>query len=369
MLAAHVSALMDRDPLATMEDFDRARGDANIDFRLKRGGGNRVEEVMDLDMIVEVDPRAPPFRELRILGWQAVECGALDLPEQLEPAQAEMAHGTLVHALHHKRDRRVAFGEREEGLRAQPSQNVRLRKSDAGFDFRLISRLVRPRRKDSHRIMRSHRAVGSVDLGIVERRLVDAALQIVGNQQLRRTTEEAEHAHMSAGPVRQLLRPRRLGTGEVRGAEYADEYLSLVDFTRRLITNRDPLARVVHERLFAGDVVLAHHRTQPSLKTAKQIAEPAIAVALLIDLPIFLPQNHHRHAGPLQLARQSGSVRRRWPVSFPARPNSRSSRASSVISSPSGHASPAAAARFRLSWTVDRATPRRRPISRALTPP
>src|SRR5271154_6838642 len=219
--------------------------------------------------------------------------------------------------------------------------------------------------------MRSHRAVGSVDLGIVERRLVDAALQIVGNQQLRHTTEEAEHAHMSAGPVRQLLRPRRLGTGEVRGAEYADEYLSLVDFTRRLITNRDPLARVVHERLFAGDVVLAHHRTQPSLKTAKQIAEPAIAVALLIDLPIFLPQNHHRHAGPLQLARQgpqSGSVRRRWPVSFPARPNSRSSRASSVISSPCGHASPAAAARFRLSWIVERATPRRRPISRALTP-
>jgi len=137
MLAAHVSALMDRDPLATMEDFDRARGDANIDFRPNKGVGNRVEEVMDLDMIVEVDPRAPPFRELPILSRQCVEDVPLDLLEQLEPAQAEMAHGTLVHALHHKRDRRVAFGEREEGLRAQPSQNVRLRKSDAGFDFRL----------------------------------------------------------------------------------------------------------------------------------------------------------------------------------------------------------------------------------------
>jgi len=49
---------MDRDPLATMEDFDRARGDANIDFRPNKGVRNRVEEVMDLDMIVEVDPRA-----------------------------------------------------------------------------------------------------------------------------------------------------------------------------------------------------------------------------------------------------------------------------------------------------------------------
>ena len=36
--------------------------------------------------------------------------------------------------------------------------------------------------------------------------------------------------------------------------------------------------------------------------------------------------------------------------------------------SASGHANPAAAARFRLSWIVERATPRRRPISRALTP-
>ena len=56
-------------------------------------------------------------------------------------------------------------------------------------------------------------------------------------------------------------------------------------------------------------------------------------------------------------AAQSGSIRRRWPVSFPARPNSRSSRASSVTSSANGHANPAAAARFRLSWTVERATP------------
>ncbi len=67
-------------------------------------------------------------------------------------------------------------------------------------------------------------------------------------------------------------------------------------------------------------------------------------------------------------AAQSGSARRRWPCVIPIRPNSRVSRAASVMSSASGHASPAAAARFRLSWIVERATPRRRPISRALTP-
>ena len=52
--------------------------------------------------------------------------------------------------------------------------------------------------------------VGPVDLGIVEGGLVDPALQIVGNQQLRCAAEKAEHAHVGAGPVRQRLRPGRL---------------------------------------------------------------------------------------------------------------------------------------------------------------
>jgi hypothetical protein len=65
---------------------------------------------------------------------------------------------------------------------------------------------------------------------------------------------------MRAGPISQLLRPGRLGISKVRSAEHADKYLRFVDFARRRINNRDPLARVVNERLFSGDVVLAHHR-------------------------------------------------------------------------------------------------------------
>ena len=133
--------------------------------------------------------------------------------------------------------------------------------------------------------------------------------RLSGTSNFGDAAEEAKHAHMRAGPIRQLLRPGRLGISEVRSAEHADKYLSLVDFARRRINNRDPLARVVHERLFSGDVVLAHHRAQPSLEPAKQIAEPAVAVALLVDLPIFLPQDHHRHARPLQLARQGRPIR------------------------------------------------------------
>ena len=114
---------------------------------------------------------------------------------------------------------------------------------------------------------------------------------------------------MRAGPVRQLLRPGRLGVGEVRGAEHADENLRLADFARRRIDDADPLARIVDERLFSGDMVLAHHRRQPSLEPAQEVAEPAVAVAVGMGLSIFLPQDRHRHARPLQLARQRHPVR------------------------------------------------------------
>ena len=51
--------------------------------------------------------------------------------------------------------------------------------------------------------MRRHCAVGPIDLRVIKRGLMDAALEIVGNQQLGRAAEKAEHAHMRAGPVRQ----------------------------------------------------------------------------------------------------------------------------------------------------------------------
>ena len=114
---------------------------------------------------------------------------------------------------------------------------------------------------------------------------------------------------MGAGPVRQLLRPCRLGVGEIRSAEHADEDLRLADFARRRIDDADPLARIVHERPVSGNMVLAHHRRQPPLEPAQEIAEPAVAVADRMGLPVFLPEDCHRHAGTLQLARQGRPVR------------------------------------------------------------
>jgi hypothetical protein len=80
------ASLMDADPLAAMKDLDRARGDPRLDLGADQGARNRIEEAMDFNVIVEVDARAPPFRELRVVG-QGDEGVALDLLEQFAPAQ------------------------------------------------------------------------------------------------------------------------------------------------------------------------------------------------------------------------------------------------------------------------------------------
>jgi len=56
-------------------------------------------------------------------------------------------------------------------------------------------------------------------------------------------------------------------------------------------------------------MVLAHHWRQSPLEAAQQIAEARVAVATGMRLPVFLPHDNHRDAGPLQLARQRRPVR------------------------------------------------------------
>ena len=87
-----------------MEDLDGSRGDPHVDLGADERVRDRIQKVMDLDVIVEIDPRAPPFRELPIVGGQGDEGVALDRLEQLSPAQAEVVHGRIVHASHDERD-------------------------------------------------------------------------------------------------------------------------------------------------------------------------------------------------------------------------------------------------------------------------
>jgi hypothetical protein len=144
---------------------------------------------------------------------------------------------------------------------------------------------------------------------VVERGLVDTALEIVRDHEAGHPGKEAEHAHVRADPVGKRLGPGRLGVGVVGGAEHADEDLGLAHDARLRVDDRHLLAGVVDEDLVAGDVVLAHDRRQPPLELAVQVAEARVAVAVGLRLPVLLPQDHQADAGPLHLAGQRRPVR------------------------------------------------------------
>ena len=84
--AAQIATLMDADALTAVENLDHAGGDAHIDLGADQRVRNRIEKVVDLDVIVEIDARAFPFGELPIGRRQRIEGGALDLLEQFAPS-------------------------------------------------------------------------------------------------------------------------------------------------------------------------------------------------------------------------------------------------------------------------------------------
>ena len=67
---------------------------------------------------------------------------------------------------------------------------------------------------------------------------------------------------MRRRPVRQGLRPRRLGEGVARGAEHGHEDLRLPLPAGLAVNHRHRLPVVVDEQLLAGAVLLAHHQVE-----------------------------------------------------------------------------------------------------------
>src|SRR6516162_3786405 len=56
MEPAAIAAQMRGDTLAAMEDLDGARGDADLDLFADQGVRHRIEEAVDLDVVVRADP-------------------------------------------------------------------------------------------------------------------------------------------------------------------------------------------------------------------------------------------------------------------------------------------------------------------------
>jgi hypothetical protein len=77
------------------------------------------------------------------------------------------------------------------------------------------------------------------------------------------------------------------------------------------VEHRHGIASEVHEQLFAGCMGLPHGRRDPVAPFDVEIAEPAVAVAVGMKAPVFLPQQRQRHAAATQLGMDMRPLRQR----------------------------------------------------------
>ena len=117
-----------------------------------------------------------------------------------------------------------------------------------------------------------------------------------------------EGVDVRADPVRQRLRPARLGIREVRRAQGRNEDVRLMHLARRRVGHPDRVAGPVDEQSLARQMRLPHRRRDRLLPDLVQLAEPRVAVAVRVLGQILLPQQRQGHAAPLQLDLD------RWPV-------------------------------------------------------
>ena len=150
--------------------------------------------------------------------------------------------------------------------------------------------------------MGGHLGVAAVHLRLVEARLGDAGLKIVRHQHRSNAVEKHERPRVRSDPIAEPLRPRRFRPGVARRPERGDEQLRGQHLTSRAVDHVQRRAGIVDEQLLAGDMGLPHGRRQPPLPGAKQLAEPAVAVALGVGGAMLLPHELQRYARPLQLA-------------------------------------------------------------------
>ncbi len=103
---------------------------------------------------------------------------------------------------------------------------------DARFDFSFIAWFIRSGRERGAPVVREHLVVRGVEERLVAAGPADAALEVVGDDELRHSAEEGKGADVRADPVRQALRPRRFGEGVGRRTEGGDEDLGDFNFAR-----------------------------------------------------------------------------------------------------------------------------------------
>src|SRR5258707_2081572 len=154
--------------------------------------------------------------------------------------------------------------------------------------------------------------VGPVDPRLVAARRRDPSLQIVADKCLRHPAQEGKRIHMGADPIGQRLAEPSLGECVIRRPHDRDEDLGRAHLPGEPVEHRHGIAGEVHEQLFSGRVVLPHGRRDPVAPFDVEVAETAVAVAVVgMVAAIFLPQQRQRYAAAAQVSMDMSQIRKR----------------------------------------------------------
>ena len=284
--------------LAAVQALHGVGGEAHVELAPGEGVRDGVVVPADLDVVVDVDPDLLPLGEHVALGGQRAKRGAVELLEQRAPRPRELAERARVEPLKELGNRSVELGQREQRAMTKRSQYPALDHLHAYFDLGLVARPSHPRRQHRDPVVAGQVVVGRVGVGLVAMRPAHRRAQIVGDDQLDTATEELERAHVRRNPVRQALRPRRLGIGVARRPEHRDEDLRLAQLPGVTVHHPHRVPGVVHEQLLARTVLLAHHHVEPRRPLPVLLAEPTVLQPLGMGRLVLLP--HQRQRPPLQ---------------------------------------------------------------------
>ena len=301
---AHVAG----NALALVEQLDRGCGEAHVDGLAQQSIRRRVVVIVDLDVIVGRHRAALPLGILVALRRQCLQRRPVEADEQLVAALVEPLHHLGVDCRNTIPDSGVQLVEREEATVAQPAEHIAGDDTDRRLDLGFVTRLSYARRQHDEAVVVGELLVGSIDAGLVARRLSDARLEIIGHRGLRHAAEEVERVDVRADPVGQRLGPARLRIRIARRAESGDEQVRLVHLAGHRIDDGNRVASPIDEQLVTRQVRLPHDRRQPLPPLAVQLAEVRVAVAVGTFGAMLLPQDHQRDAAPLQLLVYLGPI-------------------------------------------------------------
>ena len=149
--------------------------------------------------------------------------------------------------------------------------------------------------------MRCHVSIGAIDGWFIKAGLGHARFQIVRDHLRRGAAKEREGADMRGNPVWQALRPGRLDIGVTGCTQRGDEDLRRPYLAGFCADDIKSCPGIVDEQAFPGNMVLAHHRREVAFPTTIKFAIAAVAITLVVDAAILLPQQRKCHAFAPQL--------------------------------------------------------------------